>query len=57
VFFLANRLAKCTVGLSELDRAIGNIERIGKLSIEKEENTELYNKFQEQLNEMLKKYM
>jgi hypothetical protein len=36
VFFLANRLAKCTVGLSELDRAIGNIERIGKLSIEKE---------------------
>lgn len=56
VFFLANRLAKCTIGLSELDRTIGSIEKIGKVSIEKEENVELYNKFQEQLNEILKTY-
>jgi hypothetical protein len=32
-FFLANRLAKCTIGLSEFDRAIGNIEKIGKSSM------------------------
>jgi hypothetical protein len=31
-------------------------ERTGKVNIEKEENVELYNKFQEQLNEILKKY-
>jgi hypothetical protein len=34
-FFLANRLAKCTIGLSEFDRAIGNIEKMGKVSIDK----------------------
>jgi hypothetical protein len=32
------------------------MEKAGKISIEKEENVELYNKFQEQLNEILKKY-
>ena len=56
VFFLANRLSKCIIGLSELDRAIGSIEKIGKVSIEKGENIDLYNKFQEQLNEILKRY-
>ena len=56
VFFLANRLAKCTIGLSELDKAIGNVEKIGKVSIEEKENAELYDKFQIQMNEILKKY-
>lgn len=56
MFFLVNRLTKSTIGLTELDKAIGNIENIGKVSIEKSENMELYNKFQEQLNEILKKY-
>jgi hypothetical protein len=56
VFFLTNRLAKCAIGLSELDRKIESVEKIGKVSIEKEENVELYNKFQEQLNGILKKY-
>lgn len=56
VFFLANRLAKSTTGLLELDKAIGNVEKIGKVSIDEKENTELYNKFQEQLDEILKKY-
>lgn len=41
MFFLANRLAKRTTGLLELDRAIGNIEKGGRVSIEKEENVEL----------------
>jgi hypothetical protein len=56
VFFLTNRLAKCVIGLSELDREIESMEKAGKVSIEKEENVELYQKFQEQLNEILKKY-
>lgn len=56
VFFLTNRLAKCVIGLSELDSKIESMERTGKVNIEKEENVELYNKFQEQLNEILKKY-
>jgi hypothetical protein len=53
---LANRLAKCTIGLSELDKAIGNVEKIGKVSVDEKENTELYRKFHEQLDEILKKY-
>jgi hypothetical protein len=56
VFFLANILLKCTIGLSELDKAIGNVEKIGKVSFDKKENTELYNKFQERLDEILKEY-
>ena len=56
VFFLANKLAKCTIGLSELDKAMGNVEKIGKVSIEEKENAELYSKFQLQMNEILKKY-
>jgi hypothetical protein len=54
--FLANRLAKCTIGLSELDKAIGNVEKIGKVSVDEKENTELYRKFHEQLDEILRKY-
>lgn len=50
IFFLANRLAKGTIGISELDKAIG------KMSIEEKENKELYNRFREQLGEILKKY-
>jgi hypothetical protein len=51
VFFLANKLAKYNIGLSELDKAIGNVEKIGKVSIEEKENAELYSKFQLQMNE------
>ena len=50
VFFLANRLAKGTIGISELDKAIE------KMSIEEKGNKELYNRFREQLDEILKKY-
>jgi hypothetical protein len=56
VFFLANRLAKCTVGLSELDKAIGNVEKVGKVSFDKKEDMELYSKFQERLDELLREY-
>lgn len=54
VFFLANRLAKCTIGLSELDKAIGNVEKLGKVRIDK--NTEAHHKFQERLGEILREY-
>jgi hypothetical protein len=47
---LANRLAKGTIGISELDKAIG------KMSIEEKGNKELYSRFREQLDEILKKY-
>ena len=52
MFFLTNRLAECTIGLSELDKAIGNVEKVGKVSFDKREDTELYSKFQGQLNEI-----
>jgi hypothetical protein len=52
VFFLTNRLAECTIDLSELDKAIGNVEKVGKVSFDKREDTKLYSKFQEQLNEI-----
>ena len=41
VFFLANRLAKCTIGLSELDKAIGNVEKIGKVSVDEKKSLNL----------------
>jgi hypothetical protein len=53
---LANRLAKCTVGLLELDKAIGNVEKVGKVSFDKKEDIELYSKFQERLDDILKEY-
>jgi hypothetical protein len=56
VFFLANRLAKCTGGLLELDKAIGNVDKVGKVSFDKKEDTELYSKFQKRLDEILKEY-
>jgi hypothetical protein len=56
VFFLANRLAKGTISISELDKAIGNVEKIGKVSVDEKESTELYRKFHEQLDEILRKY-
>jgi hypothetical protein len=56
VFFLVNRLAKCTIGISELDKAIGNVEKVGKVSFDKKEDTEFYSKFKERLDEILREY-
>ena len=56
VFFLANRLAKSTIGLSELDKAIGNVEKLGKVSFDKKEDTEFYSKSKERLDEILREY-
>lgn len=54
VFFLANRLAKGTIGISELDIEIGNVEKLGKVSFDM--NTEARNKFQKRLDEILREY-
>jgi hypothetical protein len=56
MFFLSNRLAKATIGLAELDKSLENLKQIGKVSFEKKENNENYNKFVHDLNEILEKY-
>lgn len=56
VFFLSNRLAKATIGLTELDKAIGDIEKIGKQSLDSKENTSHYEKMKKELDEILAKY-
>jgi hypothetical protein len=56
VFFLANRLSKATEGLAEFDRVMNSIEKVGKASLEQEENQELHTKFQKELDEILGKY-
>ncbi|HKI07980.1 MAG TPA: hypothetical protein VKA09_06265 [Nitrososphaeraceae archaeon] len=56
VFFLANRLSKATEGLSEFDRVMNSIEKVGKASLEQKENQELHTKFQKELDDILGKY-
>jgi hypothetical protein len=56
VFFLANKLSKATEGLAEFDRVMNNIEKVGKASLEQEENQELHAKFQKELDDILGKY-
>ena len=56
IFFLASRLAKASVGLAEFDTSINNIEQIGKVSLEQEENKKLYQKFEDDLDGILSKY-
>jgi hypothetical protein len=56
VFFLANRLSKATEGLSEFDRVMNSIEKVGKTSLEQKENQELHTKFQKELDDILGKY-
>jgi hypothetical protein len=56
IFFLANRLAKASIGLAEFDSSINKIEKIGKVSLEENENKKLYQKFEDELDEILSKY-
>jgi hypothetical protein len=53
IFFLANRLTKSTIGLSELDKAMGDV-KLGNVDFDK--NTEAYNKFQNRLDRILREY-
>jgi hypothetical protein len=56
MFFLSNRLAKATIGLAELDKSLENVKQLGTLSFEKKENNKVYDKFVNELNEILEKY-
>ena len=56
VFFLANRLSKASQGLAEFDKMIESIEKTGKISMESNENRQLYSKFHKELDEILAKY-
>lgn len=56
VFFLANRFSKAIEGLAEFDRVMNSIEKVGKASLEQEENRELHTKFQKELDDILSKY-
>ncbi len=56
VFFLANRLSKAIEGLAEFDRVMSSTEKVGKVSLEEQENQEMHKKFQEELDDILAKY-
>ncbi|MCD6037285.1 MAG: hypothetical protein K0S67_1173, partial [Nitrososphaeraceae archaeon] len=56
LFFLANRLAKASIGLAEFDKAITNIQKIGDISTEEKENKLLDEKVKNQIDEILAKY-
>jgi hypothetical protein len=56
IFFLASRLAKASIGLAEFDSSITKVEKIGKVSLEQDENKKLYQKFEHELDEILSKY-
>ena len=56
VFFLTNRLAKSVIGLAEFDHALSKIEKIGKVSLEQNENKKLYEGFRQDLDDILLKY-
>ena len=56
VFFLANRLSKASQGLAEFDRMMTSFEKIGKISLERKENQQLYSKFHKELDKILAQY-
>ena len=56
VFFLANRLSKASQGLSEFDRMMDSVEKTGKISLNSNENQQIYDKFHKELDEILAKY-
>ena len=56
VFFLANRLSKAIEGLAEFDRVMNSIQKVGKASLEQEENQELHSFFLKVIFVKLGKY-
>ena len=56
IFFLSNRLAKAMVGLSEFDKAINNLAKTGKQSIDTVENKQVYETMTKELNNILAKH-
>lgn len=58
VFFLSNRLTKAITGLSEIDKAIGDVVKEEKQSLDDSnvENKRNYEKMEKEINEILAKY-
>ena len=58
VFFLSNRLTKAITGLSEIDKAIGDVvkEKNQSLDDSNVENKRIYEKMEKEINEILAKY-
>ncbi len=58
IFFLSNRLTKAITGLSEIDKAIGNIVKEEKQSLDgsSDENKRNYENMKKELNDVLEKY-
>src|ERR687891_2340780 len=56
LFFLANRLAKASIGLAEFDKAITDIQKIDDISMKEKQDKELYERARDQIDEILAKY-
>ena len=58
VFFLSNRLTKALTGLSEIDKAIGDVVKEEKQSLGdgNVENKRNYEKMEKEINEILARY-
>jgi hypothetical protein len=58
IFFLSNRLTKAITGLSEIDKAMSDMVKEGKQSLDSsgDENKKNYEKMETELNEILAKY-
>jgi hypothetical protein len=56
IFFLSNRLAKAMMGISEFDKIMKELEKIGKESQDKDEYKSIEEKKRTELNEILAKY-
>jgi hypothetical protein len=52
IFFLANRIAKATVGLAEFDKIVNRTKETREISVEKMKNTEM----KELLDKIIAKY-
>ncbi len=58
VFFLSNRLTKAITGLSEIDKAIGDVVKEEKQNLDDSnvENKRNYEKMEKEINEILARY-
>jgi hypothetical protein len=56
LFFLANRLAKASMGLAEFDKTLAGIQKIEDIGTEEKQNKELYERARHQIDEILAKY-
>jgi hypothetical protein len=56
LFFLANRLAKASIGLAEFDKTIADIQKIDDINKVEKQDNESYERVRNQIDEILTKY-